>query len=68
MPRISSGQLRGHSPIQTRPVPSPLERELVPVGGVQVISDLERPAVWIVVDVQHPDQLMCDRSRGLPIT
>jgi hypothetical protein len=27
----------------------------VPVSGVQVIGDLERPAVRVVVDVQHPD-------------
>ena len=73
MPRISSAESRGHSPITGPSGPWPLEGQLVPVSGIQVISDLERLAVWVVVDVQHPDhrntrlQLQSRTSAGVGI-
>ena len=55
IPWISSSQLPGHSPTRACPIRlSPLERELMPVPGIQVIGDLQSAALRVPVDVQHP--------------
>lgn len=34
----------------------PLERELVPVGRIQIVGNMQRAVLWAVVNVQQPHQ------------